>query len=223
MEKRFATTSWPEFSGTLCNRGWTGTQIWETAARKQSKKIWKKTYISTADPSCRTSVWYLPHHSVINKQKPDKIRRVISRAWKYKRISRNDTMLTRPDLLGNLHGLQTVLSSNHWGHWGNVHGDWNPTTRPALSTLPVDRGWQWEDLQIQSTHFWSHMQLLVRSFFWRSVQMTTNKNIQRRTHLSCIFYKWLQADLPFWRGGSQKCRYQNCSADRMIQSDKTEH
>ena len=69
------------------------------------KKDLDKNYITTADPSCRHSVWYLPHHSVINKQKPDKIRRVTNAASKYKGISLNDALLTGPELLYNLHGL----------------------------------------------------------------------------------------------------------------------
>ena len=63
-----------------------------------------KNYITTADPSCRQSVLYLPHHPVINKQKPDKIRRVTNAASKYKGTSLNDPLLTGPDLLCNLYG-----------------------------------------------------------------------------------------------------------------------
>ena len=69
------------------------------------KKDLDKDYITTADHSCRHSVWYLPHHPVINKQKPDKIRRVTNAASKYKGLSLNDALLTGPDLLCNLHGL----------------------------------------------------------------------------------------------------------------------
>ncbi|XP_075264069.1 uncharacterized protein LOC142355955 [Convolutriloba macropyga] len=69
------------------------------------KKDLDKSYITTADPSCRHSVWYLPHHPVINKQKPDKICRVTNAASKYKGTSLKDALLTGPDLLCNLHGL----------------------------------------------------------------------------------------------------------------------
>ena len=72
---------------------------------KTIKKDLDKNYITTADPSCRHSVWYLPHHPVINKQKPDKIRRVTNAASKYKGLSLNDALLTGQDLLCNLHGL----------------------------------------------------------------------------------------------------------------------
>ena len=70
------------------------------------KKDLDKNYITTADPSCRHSFWYLPHHPVINKQKPNKIRRVTNAVSKYKGgTSLNDALLTGPDLLCNLHGL----------------------------------------------------------------------------------------------------------------------
>ena len=60
---------------------------------------------TTSDFISRHSVWYLPHHPLINKQKPDKIRRKTNAASKYKGISHNDALLTGPDLLSNLHGL----------------------------------------------------------------------------------------------------------------------
>ncbi|XP_075248454.1 uncharacterized protein LOC142341411 [Convolutriloba macropyga] len=69
------------------------------------KKGLDKNYITTADPSCRHSVWYLPHHPVISKQKPEKIRRVTNAASKYKGTSLNDALLAGPDLLCNLYGL----------------------------------------------------------------------------------------------------------------------
>ena len=46
--------------------------------------------------------WYLPHHPVLNPNKPGKVRRVCNAAAKYKDICLNDKMLAGPDLL---HGL----------------------------------------------------------------------------------------------------------------------
>ena len=69
------------------------------------KKDLDKNYITTADPSCRHSVWYLPHHPVMNKKRPDKIRRVTNAASKYNGTSLNDALVTGLDLLCNLHGL----------------------------------------------------------------------------------------------------------------------
>ena len=46
--------------------------------------------------------WYLPHHPVLNPNKPGKVRRVCNAASKYKDICLNDKLLAGPDLL---HGL----------------------------------------------------------------------------------------------------------------------
>ena len=46
--------------------------------------------------------WYLPHHPVLNPNKPGKVRRVCNAAAKYKDECLNDKLLAGPDLL---HGL----------------------------------------------------------------------------------------------------------------------
>ena len=64
-----------------------------------------KGYIAAVTNQDANKIWYLPHHPVINNQKPDKIRRVKNAASKYKGVSLNDALLTGPDLLCNIHGL----------------------------------------------------------------------------------------------------------------------
>ena len=46
--------------------------------------------------------WYLPHHPVLNPNKPGKVRRVCNAASKYKEVCLNHKLLAGPDLL---HGL----------------------------------------------------------------------------------------------------------------------
>ena len=46
--------------------------------------------------------WYLPHHPVINPNKPVKVRRVLNGAAKFHGTSLNKSLLTGPDLLQNL-------------------------------------------------------------------------------------------------------------------------
>ena len=46
--------------------------------------------------------WYLPHHPVINPNKPGKVRRVLNGAAKFHGISLNKSLLTGPDLFQNL-------------------------------------------------------------------------------------------------------------------------
>ena len=64
-----------------------------------------KGYIAAVTNQDAKNIWYLPHHPVINKQKPDKIRQMTNAASKYKGVSLNDALLTGLDLLCNLHGL----------------------------------------------------------------------------------------------------------------------
>ena len=46
--------------------------------------------------------WYLPHHPVVNPNKPGKVRRVLNRASKFHGTSLNKSLLVGPDLLQNL-------------------------------------------------------------------------------------------------------------------------
>ena len=46
--------------------------------------------------------WYLPHHPVLNPNKPGKVRRVCNAASKHKEVCLNDKLVAGPDLL---HGL----------------------------------------------------------------------------------------------------------------------
>ena len=48
--------------------------------------------------------WYLPHHPVLNPNKPGKVRRVCNAAAKYKDVCLIDKLLARPDLLLGLIG-----------------------------------------------------------------------------------------------------------------------
>ena len=49
--------------------------------------------------------WYLPHHPVLNPNKPGKVRRVCNAASKYKEVFLNDKLLAGPDLLHGLIGM----------------------------------------------------------------------------------------------------------------------
>jgi hypothetical protein len=48
---------------------------------------------------------YLPHHPVLNPNKPGKIRRVCDAACRYQRSSLNYHLITGPDLLNSLTGI----------------------------------------------------------------------------------------------------------------------
>jgi hypothetical protein len=49
--------------------------------------------------------WYIPHHGVINPNKPGKVRVVFDAAATCNGTSLNESLLTRPDLLNSLFGV----------------------------------------------------------------------------------------------------------------------
>ena len=66
----------------------------------------RKGYVVTVephDPRKRSDrEWYLPHHPVVNPNKPVKVRRVLNGASKFHGTSLNKSLLVGPDLLQNL-------------------------------------------------------------------------------------------------------------------------
>ena len=57
--------------------------------------------------------WYLPHHGVVQPQKPDKLRIVFDASCEFKDHSLNDNLLSGPDLLNSLVGILLRFRLEH--------------------------------------------------------------------------------------------------------------
>ncbi|CAL8101471.1 unnamed protein product [Calicophoron daubneyi] len=66
-----------------------------------------KGYISKVPPGEDTYLnrWFLPHHPVLNPNKPEKVRVVFDRAASYNGISLNQALLQGPDMTSSLVGV----------------------------------------------------------------------------------------------------------------------
>ena len=75
--------------------------------------------------------WYLPHHPVVNPNKPGKVRRVLNGAAIFHGASLSKSSLTGPDLLQNLIYVllwsQTTSICRIRPHRGNVPASWSVT------------------------------------------------------------------------------------------------
>ena len=68
----------------------------------------QKDYIKKLGPEevdIEEKQWYLPHHPVLNSNKPGKVRRVCDAACRYQGSSLNDHLIAGPDLLNSLTGI----------------------------------------------------------------------------------------------------------------------
>ena len=73
------------------------------------KDLLDKGYAKKVPESLRDrnhgKVWYLPNHSVVHSQKPDKVRVVVDCAASYRGTSLNANVLQGPDLTNKVVGL----------------------------------------------------------------------------------------------------------------------
>ena len=67
-------------------------------------------------------IWYLPHHLVINAQKPGKLRPVSKTASKFKGISFNSCLEIGPDLINPMFGLLMRLREKPIALSGDIEG-----------------------------------------------------------------------------------------------------
>ena len=104
-------------------------------------------------------VWYLPHHNVINPNKPDKLRIVFDCAAEYKGVSLNKRVFQGPDLMNNLLGVLLRFRENEVAVMGDIEGMFNqvhvvPQHRDALRFLWWKHGDMTQEIEIyrMTTH-----------------------------------------------------------------------
>ena len=84
--------------------------------------------------------WYLPHHPVLNPNKPGKVRRVLNGAVKFHGASLNKYLLTGPDLLQNLIYVLLRFRQNPYAVSADIEGMFLqvgvlPSDQPSLRFL----------------------------------------------------------------------------------------
>ena len=78
--------------------------------------------------------WYLPHHPVLNPNKPGKVRRVLNGAAKFHGASLNKSLLTGPDLLQNLIHVLLRFRQHPYAVSADIMGMF-----PQVGVLPSDQ------------------------------------------------------------------------------------
>ena len=66
--------------------------------------------------------WYLPHHPVVNPNKPGKVRRVLNGASKFHGTSLNKSLLVGPGLLQNLKFVLLHFRQHHFAVSADIEG-----------------------------------------------------------------------------------------------------
>ena len=116
-------------------------------------------------------VWYVPHHPVINPDKPDKVGRVCNAASKFRGYSLNDMLLAGPDLLASLMGILSRFRENKFAMTADIEEiflqvEVKPEDRKFLQFLFFDENHQVVNYQLighifgVSLSYLQHVQIL---------------------------------------------------------------
>ena len=121
--------------------------------------------------------WYLPHHAVLNPNKPGKVRVVFDAASKFGGVSLNDKLLTGPDLLNNLVGILMRFRTGKIGIMADVEQMFH-----QVRVCEADRDslrFLWRDLDETKTP--SEYQMAVHVFGAVDSPCCANYTLQRTT------------------------------------------
>ena len=118
--------SWRSLDQDLPNNKWIALRRLKSLGRKMKRDpILKKKYVELVelmlqkgyaerideeddvDLGDSSKIWYVPHHSVVNPRKPEKLRIVFDCGAEHKRLSLNKVLIQGPDLVNSLVGVLT--------------------------------------------------------------------------------------------------------------------
>ena len=102
--------------------------------------IKRLTKEETSDQAKRT--WYLPHHPVLNPNKPGKVRRVCDAAAKYQGSSLISHLVSVPDLLNNLVGIFMRFREEKVALSGDIEAMFNQVAVPPEDQAALRFMWR---------------------------------------------------------------------------------
>ena len=88
--------------------------------KQEIDKLVEKGFAEKVSTSADTPgmTWYIPHHSVFNPNKPDKLRVVNDCSAKFDGVSLNTAVHQGPDLTNKLIGVLLIQTEEVWHHVG---------------------------------------------------------------------------------------------------------
>lgn len=145
--------------------------IKEYEAKGYARKL---TPAEAAMPSSKR--WFLPHHPVLNPNKPGKVRMVMDAAAKKNGVSLNDNLLIGPDLLNSLTGVLMRFREQRVAIAADIEAMFHQVLvieedQPALSFL-------WRELDINRAPDVYQMRVLI---FGAASSPSTANYVLRRT------------------------------------------
>ena len=104
--------------------------------------------------------WYLPHHGVINENKPGRVQVVFDAAAKSQGICLNSNLLAGPDLLNNLVGILLKFREHPIAITGDIEGMFNQVLLKEEDREAVRFLWKESPNESEPSHY----QMLVHIF-----------------------------------------------------------
>ena len=106
-------------------------------------------------------IWYLPHHTVENFNKPGKVRRVANAASKFRGQSLNTNLLTGHDLLNSLLGVFMRFRENPIAVLADI--------KDISPSFSVDKRQKNPTVSVYKTNFWRYLLPIQRDLCFESL------------------------------------------------------